>query len=199
MSPEAPAIDVSPLNPGPAYAASSAPRAEDALFHVVLHEPEIPNNTGNIGRTCVAAGCALHLIHPLGFDTSEKACRRAGLDYWPRLSVREHANFGEFQASRPGARMWYFTTKARRTLFDVNLELGDCLVFGKESAGLPAGILGQAGERTVMFPMFPGERSLNLATAVCAAVYEGVRQLVAQHKVFVRSDGRLDRRSDPEV
>src|SRR4029453_11172058 len=112
-------------------------RRASPLFHVVLHEPEIPNNTGNIGRTCVATGCALHLIHPLGFDTSEKACRRAGLDYWPRLDVPHHDPGARSLESRrvapaPGitdapapapapGRMWLLTTKAKRLVFDVDL------------------------------------------------------------------------------
>lgn len=153
------------------------------LFHVVLHEPEIPNNTGNIGRTCVATGCSLHLIKPLGFDTSEKECRRAGLDYWPRLGVREHDSWEHFlrEPLHAGAvdpeRVWLFTTKTTRNLFEADFRSGDCLVFGKETSGLPASILSQYPHRTVRFPMIAGERSLNLATAVCAAVYEGVRQL----------------------
>ena len=103
------------------------------LFHVVLHEPEIPNNTGNIGRTCVATGCALHLIKPLGFDTSEKECRRAGLDYWPRLGVREHDSWDAFGLAPSGtgtppldpARLWLFSTKATRHVFDAEFLPGD--------------------------------------------------------------------------
>lgn len=153
------------------------PRPKTPYFHVVLHQPEIPNNTGNIGRTCVATACALHLIHPLGFDTSEKACRRAGLDYWPRLGVQEHASFNALREKHTGARMWYFTTKASRSVFDANFQHGDFLIFGKETAGLPDSILAQAGDRAIGFPMVEGERSLNLATTVCAAIYEGLRQL----------------------
>ena len=163
------------------------------LFHVVLHEPEIPNNTGNVGRTCVATGCALHLIKPLGFDTGEKECRRAGLDYWPRLGVREHDSWNEFLETPidgPSAvdprRLWLFTTKSRRNVFEADFQPGDVMVFGKETSGLPPEILAQYPAQTVRFPMMPGERSLNLATAVCAAVYEGVRQL--HQKGFVRID-----------
>ncbi len=166
-------------------------RPRSPLFHIVLHEPEIPNNTGNIGRTCVAAGCSLHLIHPLGFDTGQKACRRAGLDYWPRLDVREHASFDAFLAAQSPPRAWLFTTKATRTVFDVNLRLGDYLIFGKETAGLPHEILARFPDRAVTFPMFPGERSLNLATVVCSAAYEGVRQLIVSGSISVRTDGRL--------
>lgn len=156
------------------------------LFHVVLHQPEIPNNTGNIGRTCVATGCRLHLVHPLGFDTDEKACRRAGLDYWPRLEVREHESWEAYLATeRPGG-LWLLTTKAERLLFDAPLARGDHFVFGRETAGLPDGLLSEYRSRCVGLPMAAGERSLNLATAVCAVVYEGVRQLI------VRGDVRTD-------
>src|SRR5689334_7633164 len=138
------------------------------LFHVVLHEPEIPNNTGNIGRTCVATGCALHLVHPLGFDTDEKACRRAGLDYWPRLDVREHPSWPAYIGTFAPARRWLFSTKAKRSVFDADLRPGDHLVFGKETAGLPPEILTGSPDRSLFLPMVPGERSLNVATAACA-------------------------------
>lgn len=162
------------------------------LFDVVLHQPEIPNNTGNIGRTCVAAGCSLDLIHPLGFELSEKACRRAGLDYWPRLTVREHADWPAYVAARRPARLWLFTTKSRRSIFDVELQRGDALVFGKETAGLPDSMLADYPTSLVTLPMAPDERSLNLATAVCAAVYEGIRQLISRRELGLDADGRLD-------
>jgi tRNA (cytidine/uridine-2'-O-)-methyltransferase len=162
------------------------------LLHIVLHEPEIPNNTGNIGRTCVATGCALHLIHPLGFDTSEKACRRAGLDYWPRLRVVEHPTWESYLASQSPARLWLLSTKASgRTVFEADLKRGDHLVFGKETAGLPEGILGAYPDRCLSLPMAPEERSLNLATAVCAVVYEGIRQMLGRGEVRLGPDGRL--------
>lgn len=161
------------------------------LFHVVLHEPEIPNNTGNIGRTCVATGCALHLIEPLGFDVSEKACRRAGLDYWPRLDVRRHADWHDYTAREKPGRAWLLTTRASRLVFDAELRAGDHLVFGKETAGLPAHLLAAHPEWCVALPMAPGERSLNLATAVCAVVYEGIRQLLARGDVVADARGRL--------
>ena len=170
------------------------------LFHIVLHEPEIPNNTGNIGRTCVASGCALHLIRPLGFDTSEHALRRAGLDYWRRLAPTEHQNWdawvryrdalpGDSDAPRPSAS-WVFTTKSSRPVWDADLRPGDALVFGKETAGLPNEIIDDAGERALCFPMLAGERSLNLATAVCAAVIEGVRQCVARGDIALDAHAR---------
>ncbi len=160
------------------------------LFHIVLHEPEIPNNTGNIGRTCVATGCGLHLIQPLGFSTSVKACRRAGLDYWTRLAPLEHANWDGYLATVQPARLWLFSTKATQTLWQADLRAGDHLVFGKETRGLPDELLGQYADRLVSLPMMPGERSLNLATAVCAAVYEGLRQMHTRGEIGVH-DGRL--------
>lgn len=184
----------------------------DPLFHVVLHEPEIPNNTGNIGRTCVATGCGLHLIRPLGFSTSEKALRRAGLDYWARLGVREHdslddcllglgANVGEREPvarepepmgrDRGVPRVWAFTTKASRPAWEARFGRGDVFLFGKETAGLPDAILGRFSANLVTFPMLAGERSLNLATAVCAAVYEGVRQLVGRAELGLTETGRI--------
>ncbi|MEZ6234764.1 MAG: tRNA (cytidine(34)-2'-O)-methyltransferase [Phycisphaerales bacterium] len=171
-----------------------------ALLHVVLHEPEIPNNTGNIGRTCVALASALHLIEPLGFDISEKACRRAGLDYWPRLALATHADWGAYQGATPGARRWLFTARGGRSIFDVEIGAGDHLVFGKESVGLPDEIVEAAGAgeveggssrvSLVCLPMVEGERSLNVATAVCAALYEGVRQMAARGEVLIEPGPR---------
>lgn len=161
------------------------------LFEVVLHEPEIPNNTGNIGRTCVATGCGLHLIKPLGFSTSEKACRRAGLDYWPRLAPREHESFDAYVAELRPARLWLLTTKAARPVWEADLRPGDHLVFGKETRGLPDDLLERYGERRLVLPMVADERSLNLATAVCAVVYEGLRQCVQRGEVPLGANGRL--------
>lgn len=141
----------------------------------MLHQPEIPNNTGNIGRTCVATRCALHLIHPLGFDISEKACRRAGLDYWPRLELTEHDSWEAYSRVAP-ARRWLLSTSATRSVFEADLRPGDHLVFGGETRGLPREILNQESDRVIGLPMAQGERSLNVATAMCAVVYEGVRQ-----------------------
>lgn len=165
--------------------------ARTPLFHVVLHEPEIPNNTGNIGRTCVATGCRLHLIHPLGFDTSEKACRRAGLDYWPRLDHAEHASWEAYLASARPERLWLFTARADTCAFDARFEAGDHLVFGKESSGLPERLLRRYADRLLALPMAPGERSLNVATAVCAVVYEGIRQLRLAGRVRLDEGCRL--------
>lgn len=160
------------------------------LLNLVLHEPEIPNNTGNIGRTAIVLGCSLHLIRPLGFDTSEKACRRAGLDYWPRLSVRHHDSWDQFRAGESPRRLWYFSAFGTRSVFDAEFQRGDWLVFGKETAGLPQAILGEASpERCLRFPMIEGERGLNLATAVCAAAYEAIRQMRARGEIRIDEDG----------
>ncbi len=171
----------------------SAPATPAAppLFHVLLHQPEIPNNTGNIGRTCVATGCALHLIRPLGFDTSAKACRRAGLDYWPRLAPREHDSLDGCLAALGPRPLWLFTTKGTRPHWDARFQPGDALHFGKETAGLPDHLLAAHPERLLTLPMAPDERSLNLATAVCAAVYEGLRQLVARGEVSLDDRARI--------
>jgi tRNA (cytidine/uridine-2'-O-)-methyltransferase len=160
------------------------------LFEVVLHEPEIPNNTGNIGRTCVALGCSLHLIHPLGFSLDEKARRRAGLDYWSRLDVREHADWGAYERGCRGARRWCLTTRASRPVFEADLRAGDHLVFGKETGGLPEEVIDGMSSRAVCLPMAPGERSLNLATAVCAVLYEGVRQALSRGDIALEG-GRI--------
>jgi len=164
------------------------------MFHIVLHEPEIPNNTGNIGRTCVATGCSLHLIQPLGFDTSEKACRRAGLDYWPRLRPREHVSWDSFLSTQQPARLWFFTTHATRPLTGLAQPLlnhGDYLVFGKETRGLPSTLLAQHPESLITLPMLEGERSLNLATAVCSVIYLGIDQLQRAGVLTLTPAGRL--------
>ena len=168
------------------------------LLNIVLHEPEIPNNTGNIGRTCIATGCALHLIKPLGFDTSEKECRRAGLDYWPRLNPTEHESWGDYlETAKPRPdRLWIFTTRTDRPVWDADIQPGDHLVFGKETAGLPSSFLSDYPDRLVTLPMIPGERSLNLATAVCAAVYEGLRQMTDRGQLIVNGSGRIECRAD---
>ena len=164
-------------------------------FHITLHEPEIPNNTGNIGRTCIATGCRLHLVHPLAFETSVKALRRAGLDYWPRLAPMEHGSWDAYLAATgvPEDRLWLFTTKSSRPVWDVHVRPGDHLVFGKETAGLPDELLERHADRLVTLPMVRGERSLNVATAVCAAVYEGLRQCAARGEVVVDGEGKMAR------
>ena len=166
------------------------------LLHVVLHEPEIPNNTGNIGRTCVALDCALHLIHPLGFDLDEKACRRAGLDYWPRLDVREHDSLERYLDTHHDARLWVLSTKGTRPVWEADFAPGDHLLFGKETRGLPPEVLDRFADRLVTLPMVPSERSLNLATAVCAVAYEGVRQLIGSRAASLDANGRIVRVTD---
>ncbi len=166
------------------------------LLHVVLHEPEIPNNTGNIGRTCVALDSAMHLIHPLGFALDEKACRRAGLDYWPRLDLREHDSLERYLETHAEAhrskRIWALSTHATRPVWEATFEPGDHLLFGKETRGLPPKVLERFSDRMLTLPMVPPERSLNLATAVCAAAYEAVRQLVGSGGAKLDAQGRLE-------
>lgn len=162
-------------------------------LHVVLHEPEIPNNTGNIGRTCVATGAKLHIIKPMAFDTTEKALRRAGLDYWPRLNPAEHESFDDYlrdTAVRPD-KLWLFTTRSHCPVWEAPIHPGHHLIFGKETSGLPAEILDRYPHRCVTLPMIEDERSLNLATVVCAALYEGLRQCAQRHQYFVCPRGKL--------
>ena len=145
-------------------------------FHVVLVEPEIPGNTGNISRLCAATGCKLHLIRPLGFSTDDKHLKRAGLDYWHLLEIYYHDSFAELQALYPAGRFFCHTTKATRFHSDAHFQDGDFLVFGKETAGLPQSILNQYPEQCIRLPMKEGARSLNLSNAVAVAVYEALRQ-----------------------
>jgi len=141
----------------------------------------------------VATGCALHLIEPLGFDVSEKACRRAGLDYWARLDVRRHPTWAAYESCERPSRVWLLTTKASRMVFDAEFCAGDHLVFGKETAGLPRDLVEARPNSCLALPMAAGERSLNVATAVCAVVYEGVRQLLTRGEVVLDIEGRLRR------
>ena len=144
---------------------------------VILHEPEQPGNTGAIGRTCLCAGASLHLIEPLGFMTGDRFLKRAGLDYWPRLAPTQYRNYEAFLAAHPGARIWFVTTKAHKTIAEGDYKDGDFLMFGKESAGIPEEILAANPDRCVRIPMAPGERSLNLANACSIALYEALRHL----------------------
>lgn len=146
-------------------------------IHVVLLEPEQPGNAGAIGRTCLCAGARLHLVGPLGFKTSDRFLKRAGLDYWPRIGAVEYLNYKEFEEAHREDRIWYVTTKAPRTIADVQYRDGDMLMFGKESAGIPEEILVQHPEQCVRIPMMKGERSLNLSNAAAIALYEALRQL----------------------
>ena len=147
-------------------------------MHIVLHQPEIPGNTGNIGRTCVAAGTSLHLIEPLGFRLDEKSIRRAGMDYWFQLDVHRYMNFGEFQELHPGAKIWMATTKAKHVYTDVAYGPDDFIMFGRESAGIPEEILVEHEENCIRIPMLDSIRSLNLSNSVAIVLYEALRQNV---------------------
>lgn len=148
-------------------------------FHVVLVEPEIPQNTGSIGRLCLATGCTLHLVEPLGFDVSESAVRRAGLDYWEHLKVVKHPSIEAFLEQLPkDAPKVLLSKKAGKTIYEHSFVKGTYFFFGKETAGLPDWILNRHAGDCVRIPMFDARvRSLNIATAVGITVYEGVRQL----------------------
>jgi len=147
------------------------------MFEVVLYEPEIPPNSGNIMRLAANTGCRLHLIEPLGFDLDDKQLRRAGLDYREYASVLTHPNLNDCLASLPGQRYFAVSTKGTMTYSDVQFEPGDVLIFGPETRGLPAGVLGEfAADRVLRIPMRPNSRSLNLANAVSILVYEAWRQ-----------------------
>lgn len=145
-------------------------------MNIVLHEPEIPANTGNIGRTCVATGTSLHLIKPLGFDISDKAVRRAGMDYWKELDLHVYENFEEFVEKNPGARIYMATTKARKAYTEVEYKGNDFIMFGKESAGIPEEILVKYEGTSVRIPMIGEIRSLNLSNSVSIILYEALRQ-----------------------
>lgn len=161
-----------------------------AHFHIVLHEPEIPQNTGNIGRTCVATGASLHLIEPLGFRIGEKEVHRAGLDYWNKLDVHTYQNYEAFLQQHPGAKIYYATTKGPQKYTDVQYE-DDCfLMFGKESAGIPEEILYANQATAIRIPMLENIRSLNLSNAVAVVLYEALRQHGFDH---MQNEGRLRR------
>ena len=146
------------------------------MLNIVLHEPEMPANTGNIGRTCVATGTRLHLIEPLGFKLNEKAIKRAGLDYWDKLDVLVYDDYEDFLNKNPGARIYMATTKAHKTYTQVNYE-DDCyIMFGKESAGIPEEILVNNEENCIRIPMVGDIRSLNLSNSVAIVLYEALRQ-----------------------
>ena len=145
-------------------------------INIVLHEPEIPQNTGNIARTCAATGTHLHMIRPLGFEVSDKYLKRAGLDYWHLVEVSYYDSFQELQDKYPNSRFFYFTTKGRHRHSDVQFQDGDFLVFGKETKGLPEELLLCHEEECLRIPMFSEARSLNLSNSVAVALYEALRQ-----------------------
>ncbi|MBI1347280.1 tRNA (uridine(34)/cytosine(34)/5-carboxymethylaminomethyluridine(34)-2'-O)-methyltransferase TrmL [bacterium] len=147
-----------------------------ALLHVVLYQPDIPQNTGNIGRTCVAVGAKLWLIRPLGFQLDERHLLRAGMDYWDHLDYQVVESWTELRSLLPDRPVWCVENPATKTLWDATFQRGDILLFGSETRGLPAAILNEFRETTVQLPMRPEVRSLNLASTVNTAVYEAVRQ-----------------------
>jgi tRNA (cytidine/uridine-2'-O-)-methyltransferase len=146
------------------------------MFNVVLVEPEIPPNTGNVGRLCLATGSTLHLVRPFGFSLEHRKLRRAGLDYWDEVQLQLWNSFDALQqAQSAGARYFFLTTKAQRPYYTVNFRNGDFLVFGRETKGLPHKLLAANAEDCITIPMY-GTRSLNLATAVAIVLFEAVRQ-----------------------
>ena len=145
-------------------------------MHIVLYEPEIPQNTGNIARTCAATGSMLHLIEPLGFELSDRYLKRAGLDYWHMMQYRVYADFERFLEAWPDARMHFLTTKAPCAYTEASYGPDDFLVFGCETRGLPESLLSRVYDRCVRIPMVPGARSLNLSNSVAVVVYEALRQ-----------------------
>ncbi len=145
-------------------------------MHVVLVEPEIPQNTGNIARTCAATGCPLHLVGPLGFSIEDKWVKRAGLDYWHLVDVQQHASLEELWAAYPTGTFWYLSTKAKHNYSEVAYGADDFLVFGKETKGLPEPLLAAQQQHAVRIPMRAEARSLNLANSVALVLYEALRQ-----------------------
>ena len=174
------------------------------MLNIVLHEPEIPYNTGNIGRTCVITGTRLHLIRPYGFMINDKMLHRAGLDYWDKLNLVEHDRVGDFydfvkneNEKETGdteniriPRIFYATTKGKNRYTDVTFHDGDYIMFGKESAGIPEEILVEHPEDCIRIPMIPDERSLNLSNSVAIILYEALRQLDFPN---LESEGELHR------
>lgn len=160
------------------------------MLNIVLLEPEMPANTGNIGRTCVATGSRLHLIEPMGFSISDKMVKRAGLDYWDKLDVTTYINFEDFLERNPNAKIYMATTKSKQTYTDVSYEEDCYIMFGKESAGIPEEILLQNKENCIRIPMLPHIRSLNLSNSVSIVVYEALRQLEFRN---MQLEGQLHR------
>lgn len=146
------------------------------MLNIVLHEPEMPANTGNIGRTCVATNTRLHLIEPLGFKINEKALKRAGLDYWDKLDVTVYPDFEDFLEKNPGAKIYMATTKGQHVYTDISYPPDCYLMFGPESRGIPEEILIKHPESCVRIPMWGDIRSLNLANSVAILLYEALRQ-----------------------
>jgi tRNA (cytidine/uridine-2'-O-)-methyltransferase len=147
-------------------------------FHIVLVEPEIPPNTGNIARTCAATGTALHLVEPLGFEISDRTLKRAGLDYWPFVNLTIHKSLDDFMREYAGRPMYFVTTKGRRLYTEAEFEEGAMFLFGKETAGLDESLFSKDADRTLRIPMLPNERlrSLNLANSAAIIIYEALRK-----------------------
>ncbi len=160
------------------------------MINIVLFEPEIPQNTGNIGRTCVATGTRLHLIGPMGFRITEKEVKRAGMDYWEHRDVTEYDGYEDFLKRNPGARIYMGTTKAKQRYTDVSYEEDCYIMFGKESAGIPEEILVENQETCIRIPMNPDIRSLNLSNSAAIVLYEALRQ---QDFKGMKSEGELHR------
>lgn len=146
-------------------------------INIVLYEPEIPQNTGNIARTCAVTGARLHLIRPLGFSTDDRSLKRSGLDYWHLLDINYYDNFGDFLQKNKDANLYLFTTKGKLRHSDVKYNDGDYLVFGPESRGLPENLISKLYDRAVRIPMRKTLRSLNLSNSVAICVYEALRQM----------------------
>ena len=146
------------------------------MFHIVLVEPEIPQNTGNIARTCAVTGAKLHLVRPLGFSVEDRQLKRAGLDYWHELDITYHDSFEELELAYPEARFFLLSTHATKSYTEVSYADGDFLVFGKETAGLGPQLLARRSEDAVRIPMREGLRSLNLSNSAAIVLYEALRQ-----------------------
>lgn len=159
------------------------------LFNIVLIEPEIPQNTGNIGRTCVATNCHLHLVGKMGFEINDTQLKRAGLDYWPHLNWTRHASFESWMDLVPDkSRVFYLSTKARKKHYEVKFQQGDWLVFGKETKGLDPELVYNNIENALKIPQIGPVRSLNLATTVAIVAYEGLRQIDVSPGLALKAD-----------
>lgn len=158
------------------------------MINIVLVEPEIPQNTGNIARTCAATGSKLHIVKPMGFEVDDRKLKRAGLDYWHLLGIRYYENLDVFFEENSGGRFFYSTTKAQNTYVDARFKDGDYILFGKETKGLPEELLYKNPERCIRIPMISEARSLNLSNAVAIVAYEALRQMGFES---LKTDGEL--------
>lgn len=165
-------------------------------LNIVLVNPEIPQNTGNISRTCAATGAVLHLIEPLGFSISDKYLKRAGLDYWSLMTYHRYPSFEAFLEAHPGARLHFASTKAPRSCYEAEFRDGDFLVFGCETRGLPEKLLERVYDRCIRIPMRSEARSLNLANSVAVVLYEALRQTGFEG---LASSGALTGREEPDA